>query len=67
MNMDEKQRQKKLADKGGKKAEPYIGLVWSENSQHLNVKNRSIPISKFISLIKEEFNYVSLQKELSKN
>ena len=48
----------------GNAAKPRVGLVWSGNAKHRNDANRSIPLSVFINLLPDNFQYISLQKEL---
>jgi hypothetical protein len=51
----------------GKKVKPRIGLVWSGARKHLNDHNRSILLSSLINKLPSEFQYVSLQKEVSED
>jgi len=48
----------------GEKLKPRIGLVWSGRIEHQNDGKRSVPLSRFVKLLPNEFQYVSLQKEL---
>ena len=48
----------------GSKAKPRIGLVWSGNSTHKNDGNRSLPLKTLIDFLPQEFEYISLQKEV---
>jgi tetratricopeptide (TPR) repeat protein len=43
---------------------PRVGLVWSGNADHKNDHFRSIPLADLIHALPENFQYVSLQKEL---
>jgi len=49
----------------GEKAKPRIGLVWSGNAQHKNDHNRSIPLISMLPHLPAQFDYVSLQREIS--
>jgi tetratricopeptide (TPR) repeat protein len=49
----------------GPKQKPQIGLVWSGNTLFKENANRSIPLLQIISFLPGDFQYVSLQKELS--
>lgn len=49
----------------GVKIKPRIGLVWSGNTLFKNNAQRSIPLLQLTSFLPREFQYVSLQKELS--
>ena len=48
----------------GIKTRPRIGLVWSGNPRHKNDRNRSLLLSDLLPHLPEEFEYVSLQKEV---
>lgn len=43
---------------------PRIGVVWSGNATHLNDRNRSIPLASLLAGLPDNFEYVSLQKEV---
>jgi hypothetical protein len=46
------------------KTKPRVGLVWSGNPNQKNDHNRSIPLMNFVSLLREDIEWVSLQKEI---
>jgi tetratricopeptide (TPR) repeat protein len=46
------------------KIRPRVGLVWSGNLHHKNDHNRSILLSDILPSLPNQFEYVSLQKEL---
>jgi hypothetical protein len=48
----------------GTRINPRIGIVWSGNPHHTNDRNRSIPLERFLSHLPEQFDYVSLQKDV---
>jgi hypothetical protein len=48
----------------GPKTKPRIGLVWSSQTRHYNVHNRSVQLSSLIKQLPPDFQYVSLQKEV---
>jgi ADP-heptose:LPS heptosyltransferase len=48
----------------GPKSRPRIGVVWSGNSQHKNDHNRSIPLESLLPQLPEQFDWVSLQREV---
>jgi hypothetical protein len=48
----------------GPKRRRRIGLVWSGNSQHKNDHNRSIPLELLLPQLPEQFDWVSLQREV---
>ena len=48
----------------GEKTKPRIGLVCSGNPQHENDQNRSILLCNIIPFLPQEFEYITLQKEM---
>lgn len=48
----------------GEKAKPRVGLVWSGSTIHKNDHNRSLTLSKLLSYLNPNVEYVCLQKEL---
>jgi tetratricopeptide (TPR) repeat protein len=50
-----------------KKTKPFIGLVWSGSSTYKKDHLRSIPFSELTFLFGEEFQFISLQKEVPAN
>ena len=52
---------KKWQTRLGPKIKPRIGIVWSGNE---SPKNRSIPLIDFVRVLSDEFQFVSLQKEV---
>ncbi len=48
----------------GDKSKPRIGLVWSGNIAHKNDRNRSLALADLVNYLPQEFEYVSLQKEV---
>lgn len=55
---------KKWQEVLGPRSIPRVGIVWSGSLTHGNDHNRSIPLSEFVSLLPEGFEYISLQKEV---
>jgi len=49
----------------GERAKPRIGLVWRGSAMHKNDRNRSIALGDIVERLPEQFQYVSLQKEMS--
>jgi ADP-heptose:LPS heptosyltransferase len=49
----------------GLKTKPRIGLVWSGNRQHKNDHSRSLLLEEILPYLPAQFEYVSLQKEVS--
>lgn len=43
---------------------PRIGLVWSGNAIHANDRHRSIPLADLLRSLPDNFQYVSLQRDL---
>lgn len=48
----------------GAKTRPRVGLVWSGNMHHRLDRYRSLPFSAIAGLVSDQFEFVSLQKEL---
>ena len=48
----------------GYKLKPRIGLAWSGNANHKNDHNRSILLGDILQFLPNQFEYVSLQKEV---
>lgn len=48
----------------GAKTRPRIGLVWSGSTFHKNDRNRSLTLAAVLRHLPDEFEYVSLQKEV---
>lgn len=51
------------AEKLGPKAKPRIGVMWS-GGQQAKLRNRSIPLDVFSRLFSDDFEWISLQKEV---
>jgi len=49
----------------GERTKPRIGLVWSGSAMHKNDRNRSIPLGTIVERLPGQFQYVSMQKEVS--
>ncbi len=49
----------------GKRVKPRIGLVWSGSTIHKKDHFRSLNLSELIHLLPPQFEYISLQKEIS--
>lgn len=47
----------------GEKKKPRIGLVWSGSTIHKNDKHRSIALNNFITLLRDDVEFICLQKE----
>jgi tetratricopeptide (TPR) repeat protein len=47
----------------GSKAKPRIGLVWSGSATQKNDHNRSFLLSGLVKFLRNDFQYISLQKE----
>lgn len=54
----------KWRGKLGEQTLPRVGLVWSGSTTHRNDQNRSIPLADFARLVSDQFQLVSLQKEV---
>ncbi len=48
----------------GERYKPRIGLVWSGSTTHKNDQNRSILLSELLKHLPDQYQYVSLQKEV---
>jgi tetratricopeptide (TPR) repeat protein len=48
----------------GPRLKPRIGLAWSGNPRHTNDRNRSIALSRLRPLLRRDFQFVSLQRDL---
>ncbi len=48
----------------GPKLKPRVGLVWSGNPRHKNDHNRSMLLKDILPFLPNQFEYVSLQKEV---
>jgi tetratricopeptide (TPR) repeat protein len=49
----------------GEKTKPRAGIVWSGSAAHKNDHQRSLTLSKLITYLPSDYEYVSLQKEIS--
>jgi tetratricopeptide (TPR) repeat protein len=49
----------------GTKTKPRVGIVWQGNPSHSNDHNRSIPLIKIINYLSPNFEWISLQKDIS--
>jgi len=54
----------KWSSRLGQKSKPRVGIVWSGNTKHTNDHNRSIALEKILSAVPEDYELVSLQKEV---
>jgi tetratricopeptide (TPR) repeat protein len=48
----------------GPKVKPRLGIAWSGNKDHKNDRARSLKLSEIISYLPQEFECISLQKEI---
>jgi hypothetical protein len=48
----------------GSKLKPRVGLVWSGNPRHKNDHNRSLLLRDIFPFLPNQFEYISLQKEV---
>ena len=58
----------KVADwraKLGERTKPRIGLVWRGSAMHKNDRNRSIALGEIVKHLPRQFQYVSLQKDVT--
>jgi ADP-heptose:LPS heptosyltransferase len=58
----------KVADwraKLGERTKPRVGLAWRGSAMHKNDRNRSIALGDLVNQLPRQFQYVSLQKEIS--
>ena len=49
----------------GEKTKPRVGIVWSGSATHKNDHQRSLTLSQLITYLPSDYEYVSLQKEIS--
>ena len=49
----------------GTKTKPRIGIAWQGNPAHVNDTKRSIPLKKVIDYLPPDFEWISLQKDIS--
>ena len=49
----------------GEKTKPRVGIVWSGSATHKNNHQRSLKLSQLITHLPSDYEYVSLQKEVS--
>ncbi len=52
------------SDRLGRKTKPRIGITWSGSAAHSNDGNRSIALATWLPYLSDDFEYVSLQKEV---
>jgi tetratricopeptide (TPR) repeat protein len=52
----------RLSERLGNDSKPRVGLVWSGNPNHVNDRNRSIPLRMLSGLLGADAAFVSLQK-----
>jgi len=48
----------------GPRTKPRIGVVWSGRATHMNDHNRSIAMSRFVSILSDDVEWISLQTEV---
>jgi Flp pilus assembly protein TadD len=58
------QKQRAWQGRLGPKVRPRLGLVWSGNPHHINDRYRSMSLRTLAPLLKEDFEFHSLQKAL---
>jgi len=51
-------------DRLGVKSKPRVGLAWSGNPIHRNDKNRSLRLEFLLNYLSNDFDYISLQKDV---
>jgi tetratricopeptide (TPR) repeat protein len=51
----------------GPKSKPRVGLVWSGGTTHKDDRRRSIQLKDYLGYCNNDFEYISLQKEVRKN
>ena len=44
---------------------PCIGLAWSGNPEHLNDRNRSLPLARLLAALPDDADYICVQKDIS--
>jgi hypothetical protein len=49
----------------GEKRQPRIGLTWSGSPTHKNDRSRSVGLAKLLSFLPDNYEYISLQKEVN--
>ena len=57
--------EKSWSAKLGARKKPRVGICWRGNSAHSNDKNRSIPLDEILPTLDQNFDWVSLQKDIS--
>ncbi|NTW52303.1 MAG: tetratricopeptide repeat protein [Chlorobiaceae bacterium] len=61
----DKEKLTQWGERLGAGTKPRIGLVWSSQTKHYNVQDRSVQLSSLINKLPPDFQYVSLQKEVT--
>jgi tetratricopeptide (TPR) repeat protein len=59
-------KHEKWAQKLGVKSKLLVGLVWSGNPRQKNDHNRSLTLQQLLPYLSDQFEFVSLQKEVRK-
>lgn len=49
----------------GAKTKPRVGIAWSGHPGHPNDRNRSMPLSVFAHMFSDQYEFISLQKEVN--